>query len=153
MATSAVCDLHFVGDTKCFPLYTKDGNDNKIDNITDWALEQFNQWIIKNEELRIKKNKAVSGGSIHKLGSCYGSASSPHRSPTANITKEDIFHYVYAVLHNPAYRKKYEQNLKRDFPRIPFYKDFWKWANWGKELMNLHIGYETADRYELIIDS
>jgi predicted helicase len=35
------------------------------------------------------------------------------------ITKEAIFHYVYAVLHNPAYRKKYELNLKREFPRIP----------------------------------
>ena len=50
-----------------------------------------------------------------------------------DITKEDLFHYVYAVLHNPAYRKKYEQNLKRDFPRIPFYEDFWKWSGLGKE--------------------
>jgi predicted helicase len=58
------------------------------------------------------------------------------------IKKEDIFHYVYGVLHNPAYRKKYELNLKREFPRIPFYLDFWKWAKWGKELMNLHINYE-----------
>jgi hypothetical protein len=56
---------------------------------------------------------------------------------------------VYAVLHNPAYRKKYELNLKRDFPRIPFYKDFWQWAAWGKKLMDLHIGYETVEPYPL----
>ena len=37
------------------------------------------------------------------------------------ITKEAIFHYVYAVLHDPVYREKYAQNLKREFPRIPFY--------------------------------
>ena len=65
------------------------------------------------------------------------------------ITKEDIFHYVYAVLHNPAYRKKYELNLKREFPRIPFYKDFWQWTKWGKQLMDLHINYEDAKPYKL----
>lgn len=65
------------------------------------------------------------------------------------LTKEDIFHYVYAVLHNPAYRKKYELNLKREFPRIPFYEVFHKWAGWGKALMELHIGYETVEAYPL----
>ena len=65
------------------------------------------------------------------------------------ITREDIFHYVYAVLHNPAYRRKYEQNLKRDFPRIPFYPSFGQWVAWGKALMELHIGYEAAEPYPL----
>ncbi len=65
------------------------------------------------------------------------------------IKKEDIFHYTYAVLHNPAYRKKYELNLKRELPRLPFYKDFWQWARWGKMLMNLHIYYEKAKPYAL----
>jgi predicted helicase len=65
------------------------------------------------------------------------------------ISKENIFHYVYAVLHNPAYKAKYEQNLKRDFPRIPFYDDFWKWAEAGKQLMELHLNYEQAKPFEL----
>ncbi|MGZ4042640.1 MAG: type ISP restriction/modification enzyme, partial [Bacteroidia bacterium] len=65
------------------------------------------------------------------------------------IKKEDIFNYTYAVLHNPAYRKKYELNLKREFPRLPFYKDFWQWAKWGKELMDLHINYEEVKPYKL----
>jgi predicted helicase len=68
---------------------------------------------------------------------------------TKKIKKLDIFHYVYAVLHNPVYRKKYELNLKRDFPRIPYYDDFWQWAEWGKELMYLHINYEKAKPYNL----
>lgn len=67
----------------------------------------------------------------------------------SKISKEDIFHYVYAVLHNPAYRKKYELNLKREFPRIPLYDDFFKWRDWGKQLMELHIGYETVQPYKL----
>ena len=61
------------------------------------------------------------------------------------LTKDDIFHYVYAVLHDPAYREKYALNLKREFPRIPFYPDFWKWAAWGEKLMALHIGYEAVE--------
>jgi predicted helicase len=68
---------------------------------------------------------------------------------TKKIKKEDIFHYVYAVLHNPSYRKKYELNLKREFPRIPFYTDFFKWAKWGKQLMEIHINYETAKPFTL----
>ena len=71
-----------------------------------------------------------------------------------NITKEDIFYYTYAVLHNPEYRKKYELNLKREFPRLPFYDDFFKWAAWGKQLMELHINYETVAPFDLqVIDN
>lgn len=65
------------------------------------------------------------------------------------ITKIDIFHYTYAVLHNPAYRSKYELNLKREFPRLPYYENFQKWVNWGKQLMELHINYETVTPYKL----
>ncbi|MBS0438433.1 MAG: DNA methyltransferase, partial [Proteobacteria bacterium] len=65
------------------------------------------------------------------------------------IGKEDIFHYVYAVLHDPVYREKYAQNLKREFPRIPFYPDFWQWADWGRQLMALHIGYESIEPWPL----
>jgi predicted helicase len=67
----------------------------------------------------------------------------------AKITKQDIFYYTYAVLHSPIYRKKYEQNLKREFPRLPFYEDFFKWRDWGKELMDLHINYETQEPFAL----
>jgi predicted helicase len=53
------------------------------------------------------------------------------------------------VLHHPAYRQKYALNLKREFPRIPFYEDFWQWAEWGRQLMELHLGYEQAEPYPL----
>ena len=60
-----------------------------------------------------------------------------------SIAKEDIFHYVYAVLHNPAYRAKYAVDLKRDYPRVPLYKDFAQWAAWGRRLMEIHIEFEA----------
>jgi predicted helicase len=65
------------------------------------------------------------------------------------ITKLDIFHYTYAVLHHPAYRAKYEINLKREFPRLPYYDDFRQWAKWGKALMALHLDYEQARPFPL----
>ena len=47
------------------------------------------------------------------------------------ITKWDIFHYTYGLLHHPDYREKYQENLKRDLPHIPFAQDFWGFANAG----------------------
>ena len=85
------------------------------ENVTDWSLVLFR----KQYEKSVKK-------------------------PKRSLEKESIFHYVYAVLHDPVYREKYAQNLKREFPRIPFYENFWQWADWGKGLMDLHIGYEYA---------
>ena len=110
------------GQTLCLWRYDETGT--RIDNITDWALEQFRKHY------------------------------QPGRGKKAQpITKEAIFHNVYAVLHDPLYREKYAQNLKREFPRIPRYGEsdasFWQWADWGAELMALHIGYETVEPFAL----
>ncbi|MBU6230862.1 MAG: N-6 DNA methylase, partial [Cyanobacteria bacterium REEB459] len=101
-------------DTTGITFYSYDSNGDRIDNITDWGLTQFQTY---------------------------------YNDPT--ITKEAIFHYTYAVLHHPAYRTKYELNLKREFPRLPFYADFQQWATWGKALMDLHLNYETIEPYGL----
>ena len=64
------------------------------------------------------------------------------------IAKWDIFHYNYALLHHPTYREKYEKNLKRDLPHIPFAEDFWGFANAGAALADLHVNYESAPKYD-----
>ena len=64
------------------------------------------------------------------------------------ITKWDIFHYNYALLNQPTYREKYEMNLKRDLPHIPFAEDFWRFANAGAQLSDLHINYESVPKYD-----
>lgn len=113
LASDRIPDYHLIGDSQCLPLYRYDENGDRVDNITDWGLEQFQNYY----------NEA--------------------------ITKLDIFHYTYAVLHYPTYRAKYQQNLKREFPRIPFYNNFWQWVNWGQQLVKLHINYETVALYPL----
>ncbi len=101
-------------------LWRYSGDGSRKGNITDWALGEFHRHY---QPGRGKKERP--------------------------ITKEAIFHYVYGVLHDPAYREKYALNLKRELPRIPFYPDFWQWAEWGKTLMELHIGYESVEPWSL----
>ena len=64
------------------------------------------------------------------------------------ITKWDIFYYNYALLHHPTYREKYEMNLKRYLPHIPFAEDFWGFANAGVALADLHVSYESCPKFE-----
>ena len=64
------------------------------------------------------------------------------------ITKWDIFHYTYGLLHHPNYREKYEMNLKRDLPHIPLAEDFWGFANAGAALADLHVNYESVPKYD-----
>ena len=66
------------------------------------------------------------------------------------ITKLSIFHYVYAVLHNPAYREKYALDLKRSFPKVPLYEDFWQYSVAGAELMALHIDFSACRHSEIM---
>ena len=65
------------------------------------------------------------------------------------ITTEDIFAYVYAMLHDPAYCQKYEVDLRREFPRVYFQDDFAWWAQQGRALLDLHLEFETADPWPL----
>ena len=111
---NVIPDFHLTGDSQCFPFYTynEDGT-NRQENITDWALAQFQ---------------------TH-----YGDDT---------ITKWDIFHYNYGLLHYPDYREKYRSNLKRDLPHIPFAQDFWGFANAGAQLADIHVNYESAPKYD-----
>ena len=120
LAVGGLFSLDFLEKTQGVPLNTFDKHQIVGSNITDWALKQFHAHYKKGE-----------------------------KRPKHPITKDAIFHYVYGVLHDPVYREKYAQNLKREFPRIPFYADFRKWAEWGEKLMALHIGYEAVEPWPL----
>ena len=66
-----------------------------------------------------------------------------------SIGKWDIFHYVYVLLHHPAYRDRYQANLKRDLPHLPYVTDFWDFVKAGGRLGEIHIGYEEVPEYPL----
>lgn len=74
--------------------------------------------------------------------------------PGETITKEDLFYYVYGLLHSEDYRAKYADNLSKELPRIPRVKtaaDFWAFSRAGRELGDLHVNYETVDPYPVTI--
>jgi predicted helicase len=122
IATSVVPNLNmFSADAVQYVAEFRYGDDLvPLENITDWAVEKF---------ARHYRSKAGNRGQ--------------------KITKGSIFHYVYAVLHDPAFREKYLLNLKREFPRIPLYRDFWQWEAWGQALMKLHVDYDSVSPFPL----
>jgi predicted helicase len=70
--------------------------------------------------------------------------------PGEAITKEDLFYYVYGLLHSPDYRERYADNLSKELPRIPRVKsaaDFWAFSRAGRALADLHLNYETVPMY------
>ena len=69
------------------------------------------------------------------------------------ISKWDIFHYNYAILHHPEYRETYQVNLKHDLPHLPFAPDFWGFANIGRALADLHVNYEALDVMPNLIET
>ena len=66
-----------------------------------------------------------------------------------SITKDQIFDYVYGVLHAPAYRERFANDLSKDLPRVPFAPDFHTFARAGAQLAELHLNYETCEEYPL----
>jgi predicted helicase len=66
------------------------------------------------------------------------------------LTKDDIFYYVYGILHSTEYRTRYAADLKKMLPRIPKVKQFREFSDAGRKLADLHINYETVAAYPLV---
>ena len=105
--------------TFCLPLYRYTPDGERVCNITDWGIRQFNEHYRKEW-----------GDAFEELAG------------TEGITAEDIFAYTYAVLHDPVYRYDYRVDLLREFPRLPFYHEFDVWKKMGQELLDLHMNFE-----------
>ena len=112
--------------TFCLPLYRYTADGERVCNITDWGIRQFNDHY-----------REEWGDAFEELAGPEG------------ISAEDIFAYTYAILHDPVYRQDYRVDLLREFPRLPFYHDFDVWKQMGQELLDLHIGFEEAKPFPL----
>ena len=114
LAVSTPPCLDLLEKTQFLPLWVYAADGSHHDNITNWALMQFQQHYANSE-----------------------------------ITKRDILNYVYAVLHDPRYQKKFEKNLQAEFPRIPFHPEFIAWANIGAALIQSHAYFEQVKPFGL----
>ena len=127
LATDRVADNHlFFDGTQCLPLYRYTEDGERVSNITHWGIDRINMHYRR------------------EWGEDFESLAGPE-----GITAEQIFAYTYAVLHDPVYRHDYAVDLLREFPRLPLYPDFHHWAEMGQRLLDLHIGFESADPYLL----
>ena len=123
-------DMHFVGDTQCFPLYWYEENKNKQLSLFD---EQTDDKYIRRD--------GITDWILKEVRTRYG---------TKNITKEMIFYYVYGLLHSEDYRQRFAADLKKSLPRIPIVErveDFMDFSQYGKKLAELHLNYETIAPY------
>lgn len=134
--TNEITDFAFVktgnGGTQCFPLYWYEENNAKI------------------TDLFYQENSEMTNKYIRKDGISDWILNIIHKQYGYKVTKEDIFYYVYGLLHSSEYRTIFATDLKKSLPRLPLVEkvdDFWGFSKAGHELANLHLNYETVEPY------
>lgn len=130
LITSHIADIHYNGDTQCFPLYYYEENTSAQKGLFDTGGE--GEYI---------RREGVSDFILARAKTQYGK----------NVSKEDIFYYVYGFLHSPEYRETFANDLKKMLPRLPLVedvRDFWAFSKAGRQLAELHLNYESVPGYE-----
>src|SRR5690554_2709845 len=125
---------HFNG--QCFPLYLYD---EQAQQQGDSSGDLFGD--NKQQEPGLKRRDAITDEGLAHFQEAY---------PSEQIIKEDLFYYVYGILHSEDYRTRFADNLSKELPRIPRVKeatDFWAFSKAGRDLAALHLNYETVATY------
>ena len=131
-------DLQLQFNGQCFPLYWYDSSDADV-------VDLFNQGAEKPMDRYVRKD-GVTDWILSTARKQYG----------YKVMKEDIFYYVYGLLHSPDYRTAFATDLKKSLPRLPLVEkadDFWAFSKAGRELADLHLNYETIEPYRKCIVS
>ncbi|WP_396584142.1 DEAD/DEAH box helicase [Bartonella grahamii] len=140
LMTKDIPNLDSIEKSQCFPRYIyEDTTVSKDRNKKQTHL--FTNSIEKSINADLQKRDAITDEGLAHFKAAY---------PNKTIIKEDIFYYVYGLLHSEDYRARYADNLSKELPRIPCVKsaeDFWKFVTAGRELGHLHVNYETVEPY------
>ncbi len=138
-------NLHTLDTGQCFPLY-----------LYDDATDEPDQKLSTHADLFAAQNAKPKGRQRRDAITDEGLAHFRAAYPGEAIGKEDIFYYVYGLLHSADYRQNYADNLAKEMPRIPCVTaaaDFWAFSKAGRALAELHVNYETAPLHPLTIDT
>ena len=146
LMTNVLPDLHFNGDSQCFPLYwyeeQSNGSYKRHDAITDEALDVFQAAYPRCYEY-IYDTRTQRGFTTHLKQRSIAEGG-------IELTKEDIFYYIYGILHSPEYRERFGTNLQKELPRIPLVDTnatFRRFAETGRKLADLHLNYEAVEKW------
>ena len=134
--SNLMTDLELIEKGQCFPLYLYE----KVDQ-TSGEIFNENCKIIDGYQRR----DAITDDALAHFQEQYQGE---------NISKEDIFYYIYGLLHSEEYREKYTDNLSKQLPRIPRVKnsaDFWAFSQAGRDLADLHLNYESIPMYDGVL--
>lgn len=135
-------DLHFVGDSQCFPLfwYEKDAEPTLALGVGGKVVRDA--W-----GNRFVRHDAITDEALTVFRDAYPTAyvSRPKSKGGPGIRKEDVFWYVYGILHSPEYRRRFATNLQKELPRIPLDERFERFCEAGRALGELHLCYETVE--------
>lgn len=157
LITNVTPDLHLIGDSQCFPLYIYEEIDKQsIDDSQNFQLSftPSNQLIgnenvltDENNKLVYQRKDAITDDGLSHFVDYYAE----QMSASVSISKEDLFYYIYGLLHSEDYRERYAENLGKQLPNIPrvkVYEDFIAFSKAGRQLADIHINYENIDMYQ-----
>ena len=131
LITDCIPDLHVLEAAQCFPLYWYDDSTADIADLFSAPQSDADRYV---------RRDGVTDWILSTARKQYGS----------RVTKEDIFYYVYGILHAPDYRTTFAADLKKSLPRLPLVEspdDFWAFSRAGRSLAELHLGYERVEPY------
>ena len=135
-----VADLQPDGGAQCFPLYLYT-EENELKDLKNKQATFFESGPAPASKLA--RRDAITDEAISHFRDSYGDST---------ISKEDLFYYVYGMLHSASYRERFAANLAKEIPQIPCVATsahFWHFSNAGRELADLHVNFETASMYPL----
>ncbi|KJE76241.1 type ISP restriction/modification enzyme [Ferrimicrobium acidiphilum] len=125
LATDVTPNLHTIDTTHVFARYR-------------YEVLNTKGVLFDGAESEIRRVDNITDGALAEFQGIYGDNS---------LTKDDLFAYIYGVLHHPGYIEQYADNLTKEYPRIPWLKNYRELIDIGEKLLDLHIGYETVEPY------
>ena len=138
LITDCLPDLHYIGDTQCFPLYWYE--EKKTEIVTASLFEEPTE---HSSEQRWVRRNGITDWMLREVRSRFGNAKA--------LTREDIFYYIYGVLHSEEYRTRFADDLRKALPRIPIVErleDFMAFSKAGRQLAEMHLHYESYKQPE-----
>ena len=137
LISDKITDYQTLDNGQCFPLYLYEPKKQLTENSD--LFDKTKQALLETEYTR---KDGISDRGLRHFFTAY---------PSETITKEDVFYYIYGLLHSHEYREKFADNLSKQLPRIPCVagvQNFWEFVTAGRKLGELHLNYETITPYD-----
>ncbi|EQD24828.1 MAG: type III restriction enzyme, res subunit [Leptospirillum sp. Group IV 'UBA BS'] len=140
LIANIIPNLHLHDTGQCFPLYYYEKEEPSKSKPMDRLYSDSSHRSGTPGKENYIRHEAITDWALQSFKKQYRDDS---------IGKEEIFYYVYGLLHSPEYRSRYANDLRKMLTRIPFASDFWGFSKAGRELAHWHLNYETVDPFPL----